>query len=239
MYQTANIDVEEKPMHTLIFDPPGEGPHPALIIAQHLPTAHEGLEKDPWQIDVGERYAGAGFVCAMPFLFHRWPVEAPIETKRDEFRDDWTVMDLQATFEFLAALERVDTNRIGIVGHCWGGRVAWLGACHNPQLGACAVFYGGRVKLPFADSGLAPITLASAINCPMLGIFGNEDVGPSPDDVNDYATALQSAGVEHAFHRYDDAGHGFQDFTNPARYRESQSEDAWDKAVSFFHRHLG
>ena len=239
MYRSVNIDVQDKCMHTLIFDPPGNGPHPALIIAQHLPVAHAGLEKDPWQLDVGKRYSEAGFVCAMPFLFHRWPVDAAVETKRDEFRDDWTVMDLHGAFEYVSGLDQVAGNRIGIVGHCWGGRIAWLGACHDSRYRACALFYGGRVKLSFADGGPAPINLADNINCPVLGIFGNEDVGPSPGDVDDYAAALQSAGVEHEFHRYDDAGHGFQDFTNPQRYRESQSEDAWDKALHFFHRHLG
>ena len=239
MYRSVSIDVQGNSMHTLIFEPQGGGPHPALIIAQHLPVAHEGLEKDPWQVDVGKRFAGAGFVCALPFLFYRWPVSAPVETKRDEFRDDWTVVDLNATFGLLAGLDQVDENRIGIVGHCWGGRVAWLGACHEPRYAACAVFYGGRVKLSFVDNAPAPITLAGNINCPVLGMFGNEDVGPSPQDVDDYAAALESAGVAHEFHRYDGAGHGFQDFTKPERYRETQSEDAWGKAISFFDRHLG
>ncbi len=177
-------------------------------------------------------------MCAIPFLFYRWPVDTPVETKRDEFRDDWTVTDLDATFGLLAGLDNVDVNRIGIVGHCWGGRVSWLGACHEPRYKACAVFYGGRVKLALADGGPAPISLAANIRCPVLGMFGNDDTGPSPEDVDDYAAALESAGVEHEFHRYDGAGHGFQDFHNPERYRETQSEDAWDKAIEFFGRHL-
>ena len=238
MYRSMNIDVEGRPMHTLIFEPEGGGPHPALVVAQHLPVAHEGLEKDPFQIDVGKRYAAAGFVCAIPFLFYRWPTNAPIETKRDEFRDDWTVTDLGATFGLLAGLDTVDAEHIGIVGHCWGGRIAWLGACHEPRYKACAVFYGGRVKVPFADGGPAPITLAANIRCPVLGMFGNEDAGPTPADVDDYEATLESAGVAHEFHRYDGAGHGFQDFSNPERYREGPSEDAWDKAIHFFNRCL-
>ena len=56
-------------MHTLVLEPEGAGPHPGLVIAQHLPVA-ERLEKDPFTIDVGKRYAQAGYVCAIPFLFH-------------------------------------------------------------------------------------------------------------------------------------------------------------------------
>ena len=225
-------------MHTLIFEPEGGGKHPAIVAAQHLPVAHEGLEKDPFQIHVGNRFAVAGFVCAMPFLFYRWPLNAPVETKRDEFRDDWTVTDLNATFGLLSGLDNVDETAIGIIGYCWGGRIAWLGACHEPRYKACAVFYGGRVKLSFVDAAPAPITLAGNITCPVLGMFGNDDVGPTPADVDDYAHALESAGVVHEFHRYDGAGHGFQDFHNPERYREAQSEDAWVKSIDFFRRYL-
>ena len=103
-------------------------------------------------------------------------------------------------------------------------------------------FFGSllrRVKVPFADGAPAPITLADRIRCPVLGIFGNDDQSPSPEDVDDYAAALEAAGVAHEFHRYDGAGHGFQDFTNADRYRETQSEDAWTKAIEFFGRSLG
>ena len=101
------------------------------------------------------------------------------------------------------------------------------------------MFYGGRIKLPFVDGAPAPISLARNIRCPVLGIFGNDDQGPSPEDVDDYQAALDSNGVLHDFHRYDGAGHGFQDFNSPERYRETQSEDAWQKALAFFDRQLG
>ena len=238
MYRTESVGVLGDRMPVLVFEPAGAGPHPGLVIAQHLPNAHAGLETDPFQIDVGERYARAGYACAMPYLFHWWPPEAEVEVKRDEFRDDRTVADLRAAFDLLAHMDRVDAKRIGILGHCWGGRVAWLGACYDERYRACAVFYGGRVKLRFADGAPAPIERAAHIPCPVLGIFGNEDAGPSPEDVDDYENALVAADVPHDFHRYEGAGHGFQDFNTPERYRESQSEDAWAKAIDFFDRNL-
>ena len=238
MYRSVMLDVQGHPMHTLVFEPSGPGPHPGLVIAQHLPIAHAGLEKDPFTLDLGERYAAAGYACVIPFIFHWWPEDEDIQVKREAFRDDWTVADLDVAYRFLAGMNTVAADRIGILGHCWGGRVAWLGACHNPQYKACIVFYGGRVKLSFADGGPSPITLADRITCPVLGIFGNEDAGPSPDDVNDYEKALKDAGVSYAFHRYDGAGHGFQDFNDKARYRKAQSDDAWTKALAFLDQHL-
>jgi carboxymethylenebutenolidase len=238
MYRSVSLDVQGHPMHTLVFEPAGAGPHPGLVIAQHLPIAHAGLEKDPFTIDVGERYAAAGYVCVIPFIFHWWPEDEDIAVKRQAFRDDWTVADLDVAYRFLAGMDNVAQDRIGLLGHCWGGRVAWLGACHNPQYKACIVFYGGRVKLSFADGAPPPIELADRITCPVLGIFGNEDAGPSPEDVNDYEAALKNAGVSYTFHRYDGAGHGFQDSHNQERYRKEQSEDAWEKAIAFLDRHL-
>lgn len=239
MYRSETLEVQGNAMPVLVFEPEGKGPHPGLVIAQHLPIAHAGLEKDPFQLSVGERYSAAGFVCVIPFLFHWWSTDTPIEVKRAEFRDDWTVADLAAAFELLAGMDRVDESRIGIVGHCWGGRVAWLGACHEPRYRACSVFYGGRIKVSFADGAPAPITLAGNIRCPVLGIFGNDDENPSPEDVDDLEAALESTDVPYEFHRYDGAGHGFQDFNNAERYREGQSEDAWNKALAFFEKNLG
>jgi carboxymethylenebutenolidase len=239
MYRSTTIAVHGHPMNTLIFEPVGPGPHPGLIIAQHLPVAHAGLEKDPFTLDIGERFAAAGFLCAIPFIFHWWPEDEDVTVKREGFRDDWTVADLTATFAYLAGLEAVDEARIGLLGHCWGGRVAWLGACSLPGLKACGVFYGGRVNVAFADGATPPIDLAHHIRCPVLGVFGNEDQNPSPDLVNAYEDALKRAGVPYAIHRYAGAGHGFQDHTNPDRYRQDQSEDAWAKTFAFLEKNLG
>ena len=115
MYRVDTVDVLGSPMPVLVFEPDGDGPHPGLVVAQHLPIAHAGLEKDPFQIKVGERDAGAGFACVIPFLFHWWPVDTEVDVKRAEFRDDWTIEDLNAAFSLLAGMPNVDENRIGIV----------------------------------------------------------------------------------------------------------------------------
>lgn len=241
-YETHSIDVSvggrTSAMPVLVFRPEGKGPHPTMIIMQHLPVAHAGLEKDPFQIETGKRYANSGFTVVMPFMFHWWPSEEPMDKKREEFRDDWTVADLKATWAWMQKQSTIDDKRVGIVGHCWGGRMAWLAACHLPHLKACGVFYGGRVKAQFVCQSPAPVTLAENIKCPVIGIFGNDDQNPSPADVNDYQAALRKAGVDNSFHRYDGAGHGFQDFTNDEKFRQTQSEDAWGKATAFFRHYV-
>lgn len=225
-------------MQTLVFEPEVAGPHPALVIAQHLPVAHAGLEKDPFTLDLGERYAAAGYVCVIPFLFHWWPEEEEMLTKAKVFRDDWTLADLSAAYDLVSGMDSVDPERIGILGHCWGGRIAWLGACNNSGYKACIVFYAGRIKISLADARTPPIEQTPRIPCPVLGIFGNDDGNPSPGDVDDYEAALRDAGVSYEFHRYDGAGHGFQDFHHPERFCEKQSEDAWEKTIRFLDRNL-
>lgn len=228
-------------MDVFLFEPEGPGPHPALILAQHIPIGHTGIENDTFTLKAAERLADAGYLVAAPFIFHWWPKDEEMMLKARGSRDDWTVADLQTTWSLLLSEPSVDHSRIGIIGHCWGGRVAWLGAAHL-DVAACATFYGGRIKLALdgrkAEGIPTAISLAGQIDCPVIGFFGNDDENPSPADVDDYSAALDAAGVSHRFHRYDGAGHAFQNFPNPDRYRESQSEDAWQKVLHFFAEEL-
>ena len=238
MYSKHTVTIEHSPMEFLVFHPEGDGPHPGIVVAQHLPVAHEGLEKDPFTIDVGEKFAAAGYTCIIPWIFHWWTPETDIEVKRAEFRDDRCLADMQASFDFLAGMDSVDENRIGIIGHCWGGRVSWLHACHNPNYKALITLYGGRLKLGMGAGAAPPIERAAHIPCPVLGVFGNDDQNPSPEDVADLDAALTAGNVKHEFLQYDGAGHGFQDFVNPDRYREKQGTDAWAKIRVFLEHEL-
>lgn len=233
-YRIVTVDVKGSPMEVFLFEPKGPGPHPGLIACQHIPIGHTGIENDKFTLETAQRYADNGFVVAAPFIFHWWPKSGDIEVKRKEFRDDWTIPDLLAAYDVLAGMPNVDPKRVGIYGHCWGGRVSWVGAISNPKLAACAVFYGGRVRLTMGEGNPPPIERAGNIKCPVIGFFGNLDTGPSPEDVDAYSAALAQAGVEHVFHRYADTNHAFQDNHNPARYHAQSSEDAWKKAIAFF-----
>ena len=100
------------------------------------------------------------------------------------------------------------------------------------------MLYGGRIKTGMGAGSPPAIDLAPRMRCSMLGIFGKDDANPSPDDVKDLDAVLTKAGIRHEFHSYDGAGHGFQDFHNPERYRKAASDDAWKKVIGFFDRML-
>jgi carboxymethylenebutenolidase len=239
VHQIQIVNVGGSPMEVFLFEPPARArpqeKWPGLILLQHIPVGHTGIENDEFTLRTAERFAQQGYVVAAPFLFNWWPKSADLQLKREQSRDERMKLDLEASFALLAGRADVDPRRIGAVGHCWGGRVAWLAACHLP-LAAAAIFYGGRIQLPMGEGTPAPIELARQIRCPIIGFFGQEDQNPSPGDVDHYSAALQAAGVRHEFHRYAGAGHAFQNFPTPERYRAEASEDAWTKVLQFLAR---
>ncbi|MFT6432906.1 MAG: carboxymethylenebutenolidase [Candidatus Azotimanducaceae bacterium] len=242
-YQIKTTFVDGNSMDVFLFSPRSEGTHPAVILCQHIPVGHAGLEHDTFTLTSAQRLADAGYVVAVPFIFHWWPKGQDMKVKAAEFRDDWVVNDLKATHEILKTRPNVNESRIGIIGHCWGGRVSWLGACKIPEIKACAIFYGGRIDKKLGPSVvteqmLSPLQHAKNITCPVAGFFGNEDQNPTPELVNEYERALTEHNVEFTFHRYDAAGHAFQNFSSPDQYREHQSEDAWEKCTNFLNQHL-
>ena len=232
-YDIVSVDVQGSAMDVFLFIPAANTLLPGIVLAQHIPVGHAGIENDTFTLETARRFAANGYAVAVPFIFHWWPKTDSLDKKKAESRDDWMLADISAAFEVLAQQPGVDENRIAMVGHCWGGRVAWLAACYIRSFRALAVFYGGNIKKGLGDGAVAPIDLAANIECPVIGFFGNDDSNPSPDDVADYARALDAAGIEYEFHQYDNAGHAFQNFPVAERYNEAASEDAWAKVLIF------
>ncbi|HWK53297.1 MAG TPA: dienelactone hydrolase family protein, partial [Hyphomicrobiales bacterium] len=141
-YELHTLTVLGTPMETLLFRPEGPGPFPGLLQCQHIPMGHAGLEHDTFTLTTARRLSDAGFVVVVPFLFHWWPKDDPLERKREGSRDDWMLEDLRSALALLRDDAQVDASRLGVVGHCWGGRVAWLAACHLTELRVLATFYG-------------------------------------------------------------------------------------------------
>jgi carboxymethylenebutenolidase len=84
---------------------------------------------------------------------------------------------------------------------------------------------------------VAPIDYTQGLNTPLLGLFGNDDQSPTPEQVNQHEEALKKYGKQYEFHRYDGAGHGFFYYHTPL-YRQQQAMDGWAKVFAFFERYL-
>ena len=132
-------------------------------------------------------------------------------------------------------------GKIGIIGFCSGGRQVYLSVGRIPELDAAVDCWGGRV-IASADQlteqqPVAPIDLTADIQAPLLGIFGNEDQSPTPEDVDATEAELKKHGKTYEFHRYDGAGHGFFAVDRPG-YRPVQATEAWGEVWKWFDRYL-
>jgi carboxymethylenebutenolidase len=233
MPSTATIDTASGPMGLYVDAPEKPEARPAVLVMFH----RGGI--DDFTRAVAARLAGHGFVAAVPDLYHRRPDGEDTGESLKHVQDAEIMADVDASLGALRAMSNVDPARIGVVGHCFGGRNSFLVAVSRPDtIKACAIFYGGNMAVA-RGPGRPPLDLASAVACPVIGFFGNDDQNPSPADVDRLAALLKSHGMTCEFHRYDGAGHAFQNFTDKGRYRERQAEDAWSKLIPFLGNTLG
>ena len=84
---------------------------------------------------------------------------------------------------------------------------------------------------------VAPIDLTEKLSSPLLGIFGNDDMFPTPEQVDIHEQELKKYDKDYLFYRYDGAGHAFWSYDRDA-YRPTQAMDSWNKVFEFFEKHL-
>lgn len=232
MGQMENVTVNGGDMNVYMAEPVGAGPHPAILL-----TFHRG-GIDEFTCKYIDDLADAGYVAAAPNFYHRSPADANAGEAQGRVIDSDMVDDMNATVAMLQGRASVNSDGIGIVGHCFGGRNSYLGAATNPAFKACAVFYGGNTMVARGDGRPSPFELMKDITCPLMGFFGNNDQNPSPEDIDKIDAELTQHGVQHVFHRYDGAGHAFQNFTAPERYNEAATKDAQAKLLAFLKEEL-
>jgi carboxymethylenebutenolidase len=154
--------------------------------------------------------------------------------------DDQAVGDLVGAMKYARALPYAN-GKVGIFGTCSGGRHAYLTACRTSGFEAVVDCWGGGVVMPkeylTPKSPIAPIDYTQDLSCPLLGIFGNEDSSPTPEQVDQLEEELKKHGKNYEFHRYDGAGHGFFYYHRP-NYRQAQAVDGWQKVFAFLEKNL-
>ena len=228
----TQIRVQDSTMDVYVDGPARKKPGPAIILMYH----RGGI--DEFTKYVVGRLVTAGYLVAAPEISHRCPQEIPIADRKALLKDKEVVADIQATLEYLRSRPDVAPDQVAIMGHCMGGRVALLAAGSLPDFRAAIAYYGGSVEKAWGNEGPTPMQLLRNIRCPVIGFYGNKDVHPSPQIVDQIDAELTRHGVAHEFHRYPDVGHGFQ---NPARktLEERQAaEDSWEKTFAFLRKVL-
>lgn len=217
--------------------PKGKANLPVIIVVQEIFGLHE------WVRDIVRRFAKAGYYAIAPDLYQRQGDATKVADFKQLYAEivskvpDAQVMgDLDALTRFVGS-DGGNGKRIGVTGFCWGGRITWLYAAHNPKLKAGVACYG-RVK----GAGTAlqpknPIDLVAEIKAPVLGLYGARDKGITAADVEAMNAALKAAKKPSAIHLYAQADHGFlADYRSS--YNEAAARDGWSRALAHFRKYL-
>jgi carboxymethylenebutenolidase len=204
----------------VLYAPHGKGPFPALIVI------HEWWGLNDWVKDQASRLADQGYV-ALAIDLYRGKVATTPEEAHEIMRgvpEDRAKRDLHAAFEYLASQPDVKKDRIGAIGWCMGGGYALDVALQEPTLAADVINYGHLATDPEA---------LKKINAPILGLFGAQDKGITPDDVHKFEQAMKQLGRKIEVKIYDDAGHACENPNNKEGYRAADAADAWRRTVDF------
>jgi carboxymethylenebutenolidase len=200
---------------------PAGKPRGAVVVIQEIFGVNAHVRA------VADRYAAEGYVAIAPAVFDR--IRRGIElgytpdTMKEGFgyaqqlQPEKTLLDLGAS---IAVVKHA--GRVGAVGFCWGGKMAYVSACELPI--ACAVaYYGGRIV---AELGKTP-------KCPVLYHFGGKDTHIPPSDI-DQIRAVDKRGT---FFVYPEADHGFN-CDMRASFNADAAQLARQRTLAFLAQHL-
>ena len=132
-----------------------------------------------------------------------------------------------------AAQHGGNIDQLGITGFCWGGRITWLYAAHQPKVKAGVAWYGRLVGPASALTPKHPLDLVAQLNAPVLGLYGGADSGIPVDNIDNMKAALTQAGKTAAFEVYPEAPHAFHADYRPS-YREAAAKDGWARMLAWF-----
>ena len=220
--------------------PLGPGPYPGMVLINHAPGW------DEWYREATRRFAHHGYIALSPNIFYRLGHGSPEDVAAKArasggVADDQVVGDASGAREFLSALP-TSSGKVGVFGTCSGARQAYLAACRTKGFSAAVDCWGGRVVMSPHElnpkNPIAPIDYTKDLSCPLLGLFGEEDPAPSPQQVAQHEEALKKFGKDYEFHTYPKAGHGFFYYDRPM-YRQEQAVDGWKKVFAFLEKNLG
>ena len=235
----TSIQAGEDSIHVYVAQPESAGPVPGVVLVHHMPGWDEMYR------EIARRLADHGYTVICPDLYCRYGHGTPDDVAaaaraRGGVPDEDVVAMCAAARDWLRSLP-TSNGQVGIMGSCSGGRHAVLAACRAGGFDAVVDLWGGGVVAAPEDATpqrpVAPIELTADLAAPLLGLFGDLDRSPSPDDVDRHEAELKRLGKTYEFHRYPDAGHGFFYYHRTA-YRPEAAMDGWAKVFTFLGTHL-
>jgi carboxymethylenebutenolidase len=231
----TKIKVEDGEIPAYQAMPAEGGPFPIVLVVQEIFGVHEHIK------DICRRLAKEGYMAIAPELFARQGDVSGLSINEilpivAKVADQQVLSDLDAAVAYAAASGKADTNRLAITGFCWGGRIAWLYAAHNPNLKAAVAWYGRLVGQQSETTSRHPIDIASELKAPVLGLYGAADQGIPVETVERMRSACEAAGKTCEIIIYPDAPHAFHADYRPS-YRPEPAKDGWSRMLAWFRKH--
>ena len=213
--------------------PLGRKNAPVILVISEIFGVHEHIA------DVARRFAKQGYLALAPELFIRQgdaqnqPSIAELQKNIISKTPDAQVMaDLDAVLAWAKA-NGGNTDKVGITGFCWGGRITWMYSAHNPAVKAGVAWYGRLVGEVTANQPKHPVDIAPALKTPVLGLYGAKDGGIPLESIEKMKEALAKGSSKSIFHIYPNSGHAFHADYRPS-YNEADAKDGWSRAIAWF-----
>ncbi len=231
----AKVAVAGGDMPLYFAKPDGAKKPPIILVAMEVFGLHEYIK------DVTRRLGKLGALAVAPDYYFRLgdvskiselPKLLPIVNSKP---DKELFADLDATLAW-AVEQGGDPARVGIIGFCRGGRTVWLYSTHNPNLKAGVAFYGSLMDPASAAMPKNAYQLAGEVKAPVLWLYGAQDQGITPDQVEKMKAALAADHKAAEFHIYPGAPHGFHADYRPS-YRKDAAEDGWKRMKAWFEKY--
>jgi carboxymethylenebutenolidase len=228
---THNVTYEGKagPVAGYLARPMKAGQYPGVIVI------HENRGLDDHVRDVTRRFAKEGYVALAPDFLSRQggtmkanPKGGGLPNIRELAPSNGVIEDTDAGVRYLRVLPDVRRDRMGVVGFCWGGGMAFITATKIPDLRAVVVYYGPSPN---------PLELVKDIRAPVLANYGEKDPNINKG-IPDTEAAMKKYNKVYDYKIYPGAQHAFNNDTNPERYNAQAAKEAWERTMAFFNKQL-
>ncbi|MFS2223231.1 dienelactone hydrolase family protein [Pantoea sp. B65] len=211
------------------------GALPVVMVVQEIFGVHEHIR------DICRRLAAEGYLAIAPELYFREgdpadydDIPTLLQELVSKVPDAQVLADLDHVANW-ASRNGGDMRNTAITGFCWGGRICWLYAAHNPQLKAAVAWYGKLVGEKTLKQPKQPLDIAVDLNAPVLGLYGGKDDSIPQESIALMRQALRAANADAEIVVYPDAGHAFNaDYR--LSYHQESAQDGWQRMLAWFKR---
>ncbi|MDX5629707.1 MULTISPECIES: dienelactone hydrolase family protein [unclassified Brenneria] len=211
-------------------------PFPVVLVVQEIFGVHHYIQ------DLCRRLAKQGYLAIAPELYFRQgdphqyqDIQRILSELVGNVPDAQVLSDLDHTANW-AIKHGGDANKLAITGFCWGGRISWLYAAHNPQLKAAVAWYGKFTAPKTINTPTHPLDVATSLNAPVLGLYGARDDSIPPEQIDKMRQALRAGNANAEIIVYPDAGHAFHADYRPSYHAES-AQDGWQRMLAWFKKY--